>query len=74
MPDLEWVLRASWRGTAKLIKVKAPNQAQAMIKAARNRAAKGCWDLTIIECRPPTPTRKRSPIWQRIQPQFTKQD
>ena len=43
-----YVIKAMWRGTAKLIKIEAPNEVKALEKAWRSRHVKGKQCLEII--------------------------
>lgn len=46
---MTYVFKASWRATAKLIKVQADNAEEAWEKAYKRKDILGCMDLTLIE-------------------------
>lgn len=44
-----FVFKASWRGTAKFIKLKAKSYEEAEERAYKRKDIQGCMDLTFIE-------------------------
>lgn len=46
-----YIFRASWRATAKTIKLNATSEEKAFQKALRRKDTRGCTDLTLLEVR-----------------------
>lgn len=46
-----FIIKASWRSTAKLLKIEARSAEEALLKAERSRQTKGAMTIKVIGCR-----------------------